>query len=69
MLWQDSRASVSATNFQRFAYMISSGRNAANAVFPAAKVIVHITNGENTTTARGSSTACAPTGPTGPCAA
>jgi arabinogalactan endo-1,4-beta-galactosidase len=52
MLWQDSRASVSATNFQRFAYMISSGRNAANAVFPAAKVIVHITNGENTTTAR-----------------
>jgi len=52
MLWQDGRASVSATNFQNFAYMINSGRNAAKAVFPATKVIVHIANGENNTTAR-----------------
>jgi len=52
MLWQDGRASVSATNFQNFAYMINSGRNASKAVFPNAKVIVHIANGQDNTTAR-----------------
>ena len=52
MLWQDGRASVSATNFQTFASMVLNGYNAVKAVFPSAKVIVHVANGFNNTTTR-----------------
>lgn len=52
MLWPEGHASLSPTNFQQFAYMINSGRNAVKAVFPYAKVIVHIANGNDNTKAR-----------------
>lgn len=42
MLWNDGRASTSMANF---ASLITSGCNAVKAVFPSAKVIVHISNG------------------------
>jgi len=42
MLWNDGRASTSMANF---ASLITSGYNAVKAVFPSAKVIVHISNG------------------------
>jgi arabinogalactan endo-1,4-beta-galactosidase len=42
MLWEDGKASVSMSNF---AQLITSGYDAVKAVFPATKVIVHISNG------------------------
>lgn len=42
MLWEDGRASTSMSNF---ANLIASGSDAVKAVFPGAKVIVHISNG------------------------
>ena len=52
MLWQDGRASVSATNFKNFAWLINCGYDATKAIFPSAKVIVHVANGFNNTTTR-----------------
>jgi len=42
MLWNDGKASTSMANF---ASLITSGYNAVKAVFPSAKVVVHISNG------------------------
>lgn len=42
MLWPDGKAS---TNMADFARLITSGYNSVKAVFPDAKVIVHISNG------------------------
>jgi arabinogalactan endo-1,4-beta-galactosidase len=42
MLWEEGRASV---NMKNFADLILSGYNGVKAVFPSAKVIVHISNG------------------------
>jgi arabinogalactan endo-1,4-beta-galactosidase len=42
MLWNDGKASTSMSNF---AGLVTSGCNAVKAVFPSAKVIVHISNG------------------------
>ncbi len=42
MLWEEGRASASMANF---AALINSGHDAVKAVFPDAKVIVHISNG------------------------
>lgn len=42
MLWPDGKAS---TNMGQFAQLINSGYDASKAVFPSAKVIVHISNG------------------------
>jgi len=42
MLWPEGKASVSMGNF---AQMINRGYDAVKAVFPAAKVIVHVSNG------------------------
>jgi len=42
MLWPDGRAS---TNMADFAKLVTSGYDSAKAVFPDAKVIVHISNG------------------------
>lgn len=42
MLWEDGRAS---THIANFASLITSGYNAVKAVFPSAKVIVHISRG------------------------
>lgn len=42
MLWPEGRASTAMANF---ASLVTSGRNAVKAVFPNAKVIVHISNG------------------------
>jgi len=52
MLWTDGEASLSSTNFQNFANMITNGYNAVKAVFPSAKVIVHLANGYDNTTYR-----------------
>jgi arabinogalactan endo-1,4-beta-galactosidase len=52
MLWQDGRASVSATNFKNFAWLVNCGYNATKAIYPSAKVIVHVANGFNNTTTR-----------------
>jgi len=52
MLWQDGRASVSAANFKNFAWLVNCGYNATKAIFPSAKVIVHVANGFNNTTTR-----------------
>jgi arabinogalactan endo-1,4-beta-galactosidase len=52
MLWQDGRASVSATNFKNFAWLVNCGYDATKAIFPSAKVIVHVANGFNNTTTR-----------------
>ena len=42
MLWEEGKASV---NMKNFADLVLSGHNAVKAVFPSAKVIVHISNG------------------------
>ncbi len=42
MLWEDGRAS---TNMANFAKLVDTGYGAVKAVFPSAKVIVHISNG------------------------
>ncbi|HET7536396.1 MAG TPA: glycosyl hydrolase 53 family protein [Candidatus Didemnitutus sp.] len=42
MLWDDGRASK---NMKNFAELVASGYHAVKAVFPEAKVIVHISNG------------------------
>lgn len=42
MLWPDGKASVNMSNF---AQLINTGYDAVKAVFPSAKVIVHISNG------------------------
>ena len=42
MLWPEGRAS---TNMANFAGMVNAGYDAVKAVFPTAKVIVHISNG------------------------
>jgi arabinogalactan endo-1,4-beta-galactosidase len=44
MLWDNGKAS---TNMKSFAQMINSGYNAVKAVFPQAKVIVHLSNGHD----------------------
>jgi len=44
MLWEDGRAS---TNMANYAALTNSGYNAVKAVFPKAKVIVHLDNGYN----------------------
>ncbi|QNH62620.1 glycoside hydrolase family 53 protein [Hymenobacter sediminicola] len=52
MLWPEGRPSLSAANFQNLAAMINSGQRATAEVYPAAKVIVHVANGQNLTNAR-----------------
>ncbi len=42
MLWPDGKASASMSNF---AQLVNAGYDAVKSVFPAAKVIVHISNG------------------------
>jgi len=42
MLWPDGKAS---TNMANFAQLVNAGYDAVKAVFPSAKVIVHISNG------------------------
>ena len=42
MLWPEGKATVNMGNFAR---MINSGYDAVKAVFPSAKVIVHVSNG------------------------
>lgn len=42
MLWPEGKAS---TNMSNFAQLISAGYDAVKAVFPTAKVIVHVSNG------------------------
>ena len=42
MLWPDGKASVNMANFTQ---LVNSGYDAVKAVFPSAKVIVHISNG------------------------
>jgi len=49
MLWQDGRASV---NMKNFAWLVNCGYNATKAIFPSAKVIVHLANGYDNTTFR-----------------
>ena len=44
MLWPDGKASVSMNNF---AQLINAGYDAVKEIFPASKVIVHISNGYN----------------------
>ncbi len=44
MLWPDGKAS---TNMANFAQLVNAGYDAVKAVFPSAKVIVHISNGYN----------------------
>lgn len=44
MLWGDGRAS---TNSEKFAKLLSSGVDAAKAVFPNIKTIIHVQNGWN----------------------
>jgi len=51
MLFNDGEASLSTTNFTNFANMVLNGYNAVKAVFPSAKVVVHIANGYDDTTA------------------
>ena len=46
MLWPDGKASTSMNNF---AQMVNAGYDAAKAVFPSTKVIVHVSNGYNNT--------------------
>lgn len=46
MLWPEGRAS---TNMAAFAQMVNAGYDAVKAVFPAAKVIVHVSNGYDNT--------------------
>jgi arabinogalactan endo-1,4-beta-galactosidase len=42
MLWPDGKASANMANY---AQLVTSGYNAVKAVFPSAKVIVHVSNG------------------------
>jgi arabinogalactan endo-1,4-beta-galactosidase len=42
MLWPDGRAS---TNMGNFAQLVNAGYDAVKAIFPSAKVIVHVSNG------------------------
>lgn len=42
MLWEDGRASA---NMRNFAWLVNCGYDATKAIFPGAKVIVHISNG------------------------
>lgn len=42
MLWPEGRAS---TNMSNFAQLVNAGYDAVKAVFPSAKVIVHVSNG------------------------
>jgi arabinogalactan endo-1,4-beta-galactosidase len=42
MLWPDGKAS---TNMSNFAQMVNAGYDAVKAVFPSARVIVHVSNG------------------------
>lgn len=42
LLWEDGRAS---TNMRNYAYLINAGYDGTKAVFPSAKVIVHLSNG------------------------
>lgn len=44
MLWEDGRASASMT---AFAALVNSGYDAVKSVFPDAKVIVHLANGDD----------------------
>jgi arabinogalactan endo-1,4-beta-galactosidase len=44
MLWPDGRAS---TNMAAFAQLVNSGYDAVKSVFPSAKVIVHLSNGND----------------------
>ncbi|MEO5891024.1 MAG: glycosyl hydrolase 53 family protein [Ferruginibacter sp.] len=44
MLWPEGRASV---NMGNFAQLINTGYDAVKSVFPAAKVIVHVSNGSD----------------------
>ena len=44
MLWPDGRA---ATNMSNFAQLVTTGYDAVKSVFPAARVIVHISNGQD----------------------
>ncbi|HYC84679.1 MAG TPA: glycosyl hydrolase 53 family protein [Chryseosolibacter sp.] len=42
LLWEDGRAS---SNMRNYAYLINAGYDGTKAVFPSAKVIVHVSNG------------------------
>lgn len=42
LLWEDGRAS---TNMRNYAYLVNAGYDGTKAVFPNAKVIVHVSNG------------------------
>jgi arabinogalactan endo-1,4-beta-galactosidase len=42
MLWPDGKASVNMSNF---AQLVNAGYDAVKAIFPSAKVIVHVSNG------------------------
>ena len=44
LLWGDGRAS---TNSTRFAELVSTGAEAAKAVFPETKIVIHVQNGWN----------------------
>mgnify|MGYP003736544475 CR=1 FL=1 len=46
MLWEDGKASKSMANF---AALVQSGSKAVKAVFPGAKVVVHVSNGYDNT--------------------
>lgn len=46
MLWPDGKAS---TNMNNFAQLVTAGYDAVKAVFPSAKVIVHVSNGNDNT--------------------
>ncbi len=46
MLWPEGKAS---TNMAAFAQMVNAGYDAVKAVFPSAKVIVHVSNGYDNT--------------------
>jgi arabinogalactan endo-1,4-beta-galactosidase len=42
MLWEDGRASQ---NMRNYAYLVNAGYDGTKAVFPSAKVVVHLSNG------------------------
>lgn len=46
MLWPEGKASV---NMNNFAQLVNAGYDAVKSIFPAAKVIVHISNGHDNT--------------------
>lgn len=46
MLWPDGKAS---TNMANFTQLVNAGYDAVKAVFPSAKVIVHVSNGHDNT--------------------